>query len=75
MDPYRFEWAGAVFEVDFERGADGWLARIRRDGDAFVHLVAFPHGPGYAPDDVRGSLIAGCEAAVEKLSWPGPTRH
>ncbi|NEU13598.1 hypothetical protein G3T14_15875 [Methylobacterium sp. BTF04] len=75
MKPHRFEQAGAAFEVFFERAPEGWVARIRREEDAVVHVVAFPDGPGYAAEDVRGSLIAGCEAAVANLPWPGPTRH
>lgn len=75
MDTYRFEQNGIVFEIRFERTDEAWIAHIRREHDAVGHRVAFPHGAGYAPDDVRDSLIAGCEAAVAKLPWPAPTRH
>ncbi|MCJ2036756.1 hypothetical protein [Methylobacterium sp. J-068] len=75
MEPHRFEQAGAVFEVAFERAPEGWLARIRREGTDTVHVVGFPDGPGYDPADLRDSLIAGCEAAVSNLPWAPPTRH
>ncbi len=75
MDNHRFEWNGTVFEIRFERTDEAWIAHIQRVHDAAGHHVAFPHGAGYAPDDVRASLIAGCEAAVSKLPWPAPTRH
>lgn len=75
MDPHLFEQDGHTFEVRFAREAEGWVARIQREGDAVVHVVAFPDGPGYAADDVRGSLVAGCEAAIANLPWPGTTRH
>jgi hypothetical protein len=75
MDSHRFELAGAAFEVAFERAPEGWVARIRREDSDTVHRVGFPDGPGYDPADVRGSLIAGCEAAVANLTWAEPTRH
>ena len=75
MEPHEFEHGGARFEVRFERVAEGWIGRIRREGDETVHVMAFPDGAGYAADDVRGSLIAGCEAAVAGMGWSSPTRH
>ena len=75
MDPHCFEHEGGRFEVRFERTPEGWVGRIRREGDASVRVIAFPDGPGFDPDDVRGSLVAGCEAAVLASPWPGPTRH
>ncbi|WP_336485919.1 hypothetical protein [Methylobacterium nigriterrae] len=75
MEPHRFEQDGVTFEVRFERTPEGWVARIRRDGDGATHLMAFPDRVGYAADDVRGSLIAGCEAAVARLGALAPTRH
>lgn len=75
MEPYRFEQDGIAFEVCFERTDEAWIAHIRREPDALVHRVAFPHGAGYAADDVRGSLVAGCEAAASKLPWAAATRH
>lgn len=75
MEPHRFEQAGAAYEVAFERAPEGWLARIRQDGSPTVHVVGFPDGPGYDAGDVRGSLVAGCEAAVANLAWAASTRH
>lgn len=73
LAPHAFEHAGLRYEVRFERTPEGWIGRIRREGDGAVQAVAFPDGPGYAPEDVRGSLVAGCEAAVAALGMP--TRH
>ncbi|GEP02720.1 hypothetical protein [Methylobacterium oxalidis] len=75
MEPHRFEQDGETYEARFERADTGWLAHIRRTGDGRVQTVAFPDGAGYAEDDLRGSLIAGCEAAVARLAAPAPTRH
>ena len=75
MDPHRFRQGGVAFEIRFERAPEGWVARITREADGAVYLVAFADGVGYAADDPRGSLIAGCEAAVGRLPWPVPTRH
>ena len=75
MDAYDFEHDGIRYEVRFEHSPEGWLARIRPEGTAEIYLLAFPEGPGYDPDDVRGSLIAGCRAAVERLPRHPPTRH
>lgn len=75
MEPHLFEHEGDRFEVRFERTPEGWIGRIRREDDAAVHVVAFPDGPGFDADDVRGSLIAGCEAAVATLTFVAPTRH
>ncbi|WP_244477180.1 hypothetical protein [Methylobacterium sp. Leaf125] len=75
MKPHRFEQAGTVFEIAFERAPEGWVAHIRRADSETTHAIGFPDGPGYDPTDVRGSLIAGCEAALPNLSWANPTRH
>ena len=75
MDGHRFEQAGIAYEVAFERRPEGWVAHIRREGTETAHIVGFPDGPGYDASDVRGSLIAGCEAAVPNLPWVPPTRH
>lgn len=75
MKAHRFEHAGAVFEIVFERAPEGWVAHIRRADSATTHVIGFPDGPGYDPSDVRGSLIAGCEAAIPTLTWTTPTRH
>lgn len=75
MDPHSFEHDGILYEVRFERTPEGWLARIRQEGASEAHLLAFPEGPGFDPEDVRGSLIAGCRAAVERLPRRPPTRH
>ncbi len=75
MDPHSFEHDGILYEVRFERTPEGWLARIRPEGATDAHLLAFPEGPGFDPEDVRGSLIAGCRAAVERLPHRPPTRH
>jgi hypothetical protein len=75
MEPHSFEQDGDSYAVRFERTPEGWVARIRRESDGATHLMAFLEGPGYAPDDVRGSLIAGCEAAVARLGLAPPTRH
>lgn len=75
MDPHRFDHEGTAYEARFERTPEGWVAHIRRVDDGTVHQVAFADGVGYAADDPRGSLIAGCEAAVSRLPWATPTRH
>ncbi|CAO4165942.1 hypothetical protein [Methylorubrum aminovorans] len=75
MEPHSFEQDGIVYEVSFERTPDGWVARIRPEDSAQTHVVAFPDGVGFDPDDVRGSLIAGCEAAVARIPRRAPTRH
>lgn len=75
MDPHSFEQDGVVYEVRFERTSDGWIARIRPEDGAEAHVFAFPDGIGFDPDDVRGSLIAGCEAAVARIPRRAPTRH
>ncbi len=75
MEPHSFEQGGIVYEVSFERTPDGWVAHIRPEDSAQAHVVAFPDGVGFDPDDVRGSLIAGCEAAVARIPRRVPTRH
>ena len=76
MEPHNFEKDGCVYEVRFEQTPDGWIGRIRREGSEAVHVVAFPEGHGFDPDDVRGSLISGCEAVIARLpDAPSPTRH
>lgn len=75
LDPHRFEHDGKTYEVLFERTPDGWVGRIRCEGLDAVQVIGFPAGPGFDPDDVRGSLIAGCEAAVARYPAPAPTRH
>ncbi|KAB7787701.1 hypothetical protein [Methylorubrum populi] len=75
MDPHSFEQDGVVYEVCFERTPDGWIARIRPEDGAEAHVFAFPDGIGFDPEDVRGSLIAGCEAAVARIPRRAPTRH
>ncbi|KAB1075499.1 hypothetical protein [Methylobacterium planeticum] len=75
MEPHRFEKDGDRYAVRFERRPEGWVAHIRRESDGATRRMAFPDGAGYAPDDVRGSLIAGCEAAVAHLDLAPPTRH
>lgn len=75
MAPHRFEHDGSSYEVLFERTAEGWVARIRREGTQSVQVMAFPDGFGFDPEDPRGSLIAGCEAAVTRRPGPSPTRH
>ena len=75
MEPHRFEQDGEAFEVHFERAREGWVGHIRRLSDDAVASLAFPDGVGYAADDVRGSLVAGCEAAAARLSERPPTRH
>ena len=75
MKPHHFEHDGGLFEARFERTPEGWIGRIRREGSDIVHLVAFPDGPGFDPEDVRGSLVAGCEAIVARLPAEPPTRH
>ncbi|ACB78571.1 conserved hypothetical protein [Methylorubrum populi BJ001] len=75
MDPHSFEQDGVVYEVRFERTPDGWIARIRPEDGAEAHVFAFPDGIGFDPEDVRGSLIAGCEAAVARIPRQAPTRH
>lgn len=75
MEPHQFEQDGEAFEVRFERTPEGWVGHIRRLSDDAVASLAFPDGVGYAADDVRGSLIAGCEAAAARLSGGPPTRH
>lgn len=79
MEPHHFDHDGHSFAVHFERTPEGWVCRIRREGDGAVQVLAFPDGPGFDPEDVRGSLIAGCEAAVSRMDpymdpHP-PTRH
>lgn len=75
MDPHEFEHDGIRFEVRFERVAEGWICRIHREGRDTAHVMAFPDGVGFHPSDVRGSLIAGCEAAVAAMDRAPPTRH
>lgn len=75
LEPHWFERDGATYEVRFERGPGAWHAHIRRVEDGAAASLAFPDGAGYAADDVRGSLIAGCEAAAAQLSQRPPTRH
>jgi hypothetical protein len=75
MEPHNFEQDGIVYEVSFERTPDGWVARIQPEDGAQAHVFAFPDGVGFDPDDVRGSLIAGCEAAVARIPRRAPTRH
>ena len=75
MEPHRIERDGTCYEVAFSRTPEGWVARIRRMSDDAVQVVAFADGVGYDPEDPRGSLIAGCEAAIERLPWAAPTRH
>ena len=75
MEPHRIERDGTHYVVAFERAPEGWVARIRRLDDGEVHVVAFADGAGYDSEDPRGSLIAGCEAAIERLPWADPTRH
>ncbi len=75
MDPHRFERDGETYEARFERVAEGWVARIRREGDDHVHVLAFPDGAGFDPEDVRGSLVAGCESILAQLPGRGTTRH
>lgn len=75
LEPHTFEQDTVTYEVRFTRSPEAWIARIRRAGEATAQIVAFPHGSGYDADDVRASLIAGCEAAVPTLPWAGVTRH
>ncbi|MBB2961512.1 hypothetical protein [Methylobacterium sp. R2-1] len=75
MEPHSFEQDGIVYEVHFERTPDGWIARVQPEDSAQAHVFAFPNGVGFDPDDVRGSLIAGCEAAVARIPRRAPTRH
>lgn len=75
MKPHHFEHEGGHYEASFEQTAEGWIGRIRREGSETVHVVAFPKPAGFDPDDVRGSLIAGCEAVVSQLPVAAPTRH
>ncbi len=75
MEPHSFEQDGIVYEVSFERTPEGWIARIQPEDGAQPHVFAFPDGVGFDPDDVRGSLIAGCEAAVARIPRRVPTRH
>ncbi len=75
MDPHHFEYDGNSYEVSFEQTPDGWVGRIRSGEGATVYVVAFPNGAGFDPDDVRGSLIAGCEAVVAQNPPAPPTRH
>lgn len=75
MEPHSFERDGIVYEVRFEQTPDGWIARIQPEDGAQAHVFAFPNGVGFDPDDVRGSLIAGCEAAVARIPRWAPTRH
>ena len=75
MSPHRFEYEGEVYDIEFEHDAEGWIARIRHEGSEAVQVVAFPEKGGFDPSDVRGSLIAGCEAFVTRIPAPRPTRH
>ncbi|AWN35643.1 hypothetical protein [Methylobacterium radiodurans] len=75
MEPHRFEQDGEAYEARFERVDGGWVAHIRRIADDAVRSLAFPDGVGYAADDVRGSLVAGCEAAAMRFAERVPTRH
>lgn len=75
MEPHSFEQDGTEYEVRFERTPEGWIAHIRPEGWTEAHVVAFPEGVGFDRDDVRGSLIADCEAAVARLPRRAPTRH
>lgn len=75
LHPHRFEHDGNAYEARFERTPDGWVGRIRREGGEAVLVVAFPDGRGFDPRDPRGSLIAGCEAAVARHPGSAPTRH
>jgi len=75
LEPHTFLRDGVAYEVRFTRAPEAWIAAIHRAGEATAQIVAFPHGRGYDPDDVRGSLVAGCEAMVPNLPWPGITRH
>ncbi len=75
MEPHRFELNGESFEAVFERAESGWVAHIRRLDDDAVRSLTFPDGVGYAADDVRGSLVAGCEAAAARFAEGPPTRH
>ena len=75
MEPHRFDQDADTYAVRFERTPEGWVAHIRRESDGITQLIAFPDGAGYAPDDVRGSLIAGCEAAIARLGVAPATRH
>ncbi len=75
MAPHHFDHDGDSYEVQFERTPEGWVARIHREGTDRVQVVGFPDGAGFDPDDVRGSLIAGCEAIVAHQPERAPTRH
>ncbi len=75
MEPHAFEHDGDRFEVRFERTETAWVCLIRREGEGSARIVAFPDGAGYDPNDIRGSLIAGCEAAVAAMERAPPTRH
>ena len=75
MEPHSFEQDGIVYEVRFERTPEGWIARIWPEDGTQAHVFAFPNGVGFDPNDVRGSLIAGCEAAVARIPRRAPTRH
>ena len=75
MGPHKIERDGETFAVAFERTPEGWLCRIRREGDGATQLLALADGVGFDAGDERGSLIAACEAAVAATSWPVPARH
>ncbi len=75
MEPHSFEHDGTRYEVRFERTPEGWVAHIQPEDGTGAHVFAFPDGVGFDPDDVRGSLIAGCEAAVARIPRQVPTRH
>ncbi|GEP10983.1 hypothetical protein [Methylobacterium gnaphalii] len=75
MDPHRFEHDGNSYEVLFERTPEGWVARIRCEDDDTVQVMAFPNGVGFDPENARGSLIAGCQAAVARHAGAPATRH
>lgn len=75
MEPHHLDHDGRSFTIDFERTPEGWVCRISREDDGAVQVIAFPDGPGFDPDDVRGSLIAGCEAAISRMPIAPPTWH
>lgn len=75
MEPCHLDQDGETFAVSFERSPEGWLCRIRRESDGATQLAAFPEAAGFDPQDVRGSLIAGCRAAIAGTAWPAPARH
>ncbi len=75
MEPHNLEQDGEAYEIRFVRLEDAWIAQIRRLSDDAVRSVAFGDGVGYDAADPRGSLIAGCEAAIARFSAAPPTRH